>query len=377
MRKIQKCLLVCLVLGLVVWNVQASEETQAQEQLEQQAYDALKGIDSGESFSFYDLSRQLTEEPETFCVQSVLKRFVQLLLGEIYEAAKVLTKLMLPILLFGILQTIQWKKNGRTVSNVARMACYAVVCGVCITIFYSMVDLAQNTLTTLDVSVKGLIPVLFSVLATGGGLTQAAVVQPTILIASQILAVLIHQFLFPMILFGFALTVTDHFSENARLKLFGELLYKIIKWVLIFSLTIFVGIITVQSIAGSSMDAVKLKGAKYAVNTFVPLVGGALAEALESIGGSVLLIKNTTGMAGIIGIVLLCLVPLIKIFAVVFLFRLSAAVCQPVSDERFCALLGSVADSISLIGICILCMAVIFILSIAITIGTANSVFFL
>ena len=257
------------------------------------------------------------------------------------------------------------------------MVCYALVCGICITVFYSIVDLAQSTMTTLDASVKGLIPILFSVIAAGGGLTQAAVVQPTIFVASQVMAVIIHQFLFPMILFSFALIITDHFSGAARLKLFGDLLHKIIKWVLIFSLTIFVGIITVQSITGSSIDAVKLKGAKYAVNTFIPLVGGTLSEALESIGGSVMLIKNTTGMAGIIGIILLCLVPVVRTFIVVFIFRLTAAVCQPVSDERFCTLLGSIADSISLIGICILCMAVVFILSIAITIGTANTVLLL
>ncbi len=377
MGKIQKSLFVFLLLGFLFFNVQASEKTQAQENLENQAYDALKKIDSGETFSFYDISRQLTEEPETFRIQSILKRFVQLLLGEIYEAAKVLTKLILPILLFGILQSMQLKKNGQTVSNAALMACYAMVCGVCITVFYNMADLAQNTMTTLDVSVKGLIPILFSVIAAGGGLTQAAVVQPTIFVASQVLVIIIHQFLFPMILFSFALIITDHFSETARLKLFGDLLHKVIKWVLIFSLTIFVGIITVQSIAGSSIDAVKLKGAKYAVNTFIPLVGGTLAEALESIGGSVMLIKNTTGIAGIIGIILLCLVPVIKIFMVVFIFRLTAAVCQPVSDERFCTLLNSIADSISLISICILCMAVVFILSIAITIGTANTVLLL
>lgn len=377
MGKIQKSLFVFLLLSFLFFNVQASEKTQVQENLQNQAYDALRKIDSGETFSFYDISRQLTEEPEAFRIQSILKRFVQLLLGEIYEAAKILTKLILPILLFGILQSMRLKKNGQNVSNVALMACYAIVCGVCVTVFYSMADLAQNTMTTLDVSVKGLIPILFSVIAAGGGLTQTAVVQPTIFVASQVLVILIHQFLFPMILFRFALIITDHFSETARLKLFGELLHKVIKWILIFSLTIFVGIITVQSIAGSSIDAVKLKGAKYAVNTFIPLVGGTLAEALESIGGSVMLIKNTMGMAGIIGIILLCLVPVIKIFMVVFIFRLTAAVCQPVSDERFCTLLNSIADSIGLIGICILCMAVVFILSIAITIGTANNALFL
>ena len=375
MKGIPKKALIFLLLFFLICGVTviAQEKSQAQLELENQANEALKKVDSGETFSFYDISQQLTESPETFSIQGILNKAVQLLLGEVYDAGKVLTKLILPILLFGILQAMQLKKNGQAVSNAALMACYAMVCGVCITVFYSMADLAKNTMTTMDISVKGLIPILFSIIAAGGGLNQAAMAQPAIFVASQVLTIIIHQFLFPLILFSFALIITDHFSGTARLKHFGDLMHKIIKWVLIFSLTIFVGIITVQSIAGSSMDAVKLKGAKYAVNTFVPLVGGTLAEALESIGSSVMLIKNTTGLAGIIGIILLCLVPVIKIFAVVFIFRLTAAVCQPVSDERFCTLLNCIADSTSLLGICLVCMAVIFILSIAITIGTANT----
>ena len=55
MGKIQKSLFVFLLLGFLFFNVQASEKTQAQENLENQAYDALKKIDSGETFSFYDI----------------------------------------------------------------------------------------------------------------------------------------------------------------------------------------------------------------------------------------------------------------------------------------------------------------------------------
>ncbi len=363
-----------LLFGMLFVNVQA-EDISAQ--MESQISEAFQQMEIAEQFQFYEMAKQLTEEPESFQWKSVLKSFFKLLFGEAYEATGILVKLLLPILLFGILQAMQLKTNGQAVSNAALMACYAIICGICITVFYSIVELAQSTMVTLDVAVKGLIPVLFSVIAAGGGLTQSAVVQPSVFVASQILSIVIHQFLFPMILFSFALIVTDHFSNTSRLRLFGELIHKTIKWVLIFSLTIFVGLISLQSVAVSSFDAVKLRGAKYAVNTFVPMVGGALAESLEALGASLLLIKNTVGIAGIIGVVILCLLPAVRILITVFMFRLTAAVCQPVSDERFCTLLNSVGDSIAMMGICVLCMAMIFVFSIAVTIGTANTVFML
>ncbi len=359
-----------LFLILVMLPVHGEETTL---ELETEIQESFEKMDLPEAFRFYEIAKQFTEQNQTFQWRFLLKSLFQMILGEAYEATGILIKLLLPILLFGILQAMQLKSNGA--SNTALMACYAIVCGICITVFYQIVDLAQSAMVTLDVAVKGLIPILFSVIGAAGGLTQAAVIQPSVFVASQILSILIHQFLFPMIVFSFALIVTDHFSNTSRLRLLGELIHKTIKWVLIFALTIFVGIISLHSVAVSSFDAVKLRGAKYAVNTFVPLVGGALAESLEALGSSLLLMKNTVGIAGVIGVVSLCLLPAIRILVTVFMFRLTAAVCQPVSDERFCTLLNSVADSVSMLGIFVLCMAMIFIFSIAVTVGTANTVF--
>ncbi len=371
MKKLVWCFILCSLLAVGV----EAEETSVQ--LETEIAEAFEQMEPAGQFRFYEMAKQLTQESETFQWQSLLKSLLKMMLGEVYEATGILVKLLLPILLFGILQAMQLKRNEQAVSNAALMACYAIVCGICITVFYRMVDLAQSTMVTLDISVKSMIPLLFSVIAAGGGLTQSAVIQPSVFVASQILTIIIHQFLFPLILFSFALIVTDHFSNTSRLRLFGELIHKTIKWILIFSLTIFVGLISLQSVAVSSFDAVKLRGAKYAVNTFVPLVGGALAESLEALGASLLVIKNTVGIAGILGVVTLCLLPAVRILIAVFMFRLTAAVCQPVTDERFCTLLNSVADSVSMLGICVLSMAMIFIFSIAITIGTANTVFML
>ncbi len=366
-----KTISVFLLLMSFFFSVHAAELTS----WEQQNLEALKGVNTPADFSFYDIAEELLEQPEQVGSTHTLKRIFQLLLQEVYEAAKLLSGILLPVILFGVLQSMQLSKRG--ISNTAFTVCYAVVGGICITVFYGVADLAQNTMTALDSAVKGLIPVLFAVIAAGGGLTQASVVQPTVFMTSQVLVTLIHHFLMPMILLAFALHIANHFSDSVHLKLFGELFHKIIKWVLIFSLTVFVGIISIQSVAVTSMDAVKLKSARYAVNTLIPLIGGALAESLEAIGGSVMLIKNTVGIAGIIGVLLLCIAPVLKIFMIVCMLRLTAAICEPVSDFRFCSLLNCVADSTSLLGICVMSLAVIFIFAIAVTIGTANTIFML
>ena len=48
-------------------------------------------------------------------------------------------------------------------------------------------------------------------------------------------------------------------------------------------MTIFVGILTVQGVAGTVADAVGLRTAKYMTSAFVPVVGKVLSDAVETV----------------------------------------------------------------------------------------------
>ena len=97
-----------------------------------------------------------------------------------------------------------------------------------------------------------------------------------------------------------ALTVTSSLSQKMNLSSLCESVYKFAKWSLTFVMSIFTAVLSLQTIMSSSMDNVSKKALRFAVSSFVPVVGGALGEALNTFNGSIELLKSGAGVFVII-----------------------------------------------------------------------------
>jgi stage III sporulation protein AE len=94
------------------------------------------------------------------------------------------------------------------------------------------------------------------------------------------------------------------------------------------------------------VDGVTSKTAKFAISTFVPVAGKYLADAADTVIGCTLLIKNAAGIAVMIGIIAICIVPLLKIAALVLIYKAAGALVEPISDKRMSSCINDVAGSI-------------------------------
>jgi stage III sporulation protein AE len=143
------------------------------------------------------------------------------------------------------------------------------------------------------------IPVIAGVTAAGGHTGSAALFSSVTLTAIQLLSRLTAAVIIPLT--GCMLGITAAGSADPDLKLdrLGEGLKKLIVWGLGLTMTLFLGILSVQSIITASADSAALKTLKFAVSSTVPIVGGAVSEALATVSGSISLMKSGIGGFGI------------------------------------------------------------------------------
>ena len=71
-------------------------------------------------------------------------------------------------------------------------------------------------------------------------------------------------------------------------------------WLQGIILTIFVALLTIRGITSSTIDAVTLKTAKFTIDNFIPIVGKSFSDAISSVAGYSLIIKNAIGSIGLI-----------------------------------------------------------------------------
>ena len=120
------------------------------------------------------------------------------------------------------------------------------------------------------------------------------------------------------------------------------------------------------------MDGVTGKTAKFAIGALIPIAGKYLADAADAVIGCTLLIKNAAGIAAMIGIIGICIIPLIKIFAMIALYRITCILIEPIADKRISNCISEMANTLTYILGISASVAFMFLISITAIIGASN-----
>ncbi|NLZ55022.1 MAG: stage III sporulation protein AE, partial [Thermoanaerobacteraceae bacterium] len=137
-------------------------------------------------------------------------------------------------------------------------------------------------------------------------------------------------------------------------------------------LSVFLGILVVQGAAASAVDGISIRTAKFASKNFIPIVGGIFSDTVDTVVGCSLILKNAIGFAGLIVILLTILFPVIKILAMVFIYRLAGAIIQPLGEEAMVKCLNDMANNLTFIAITVSSVALMFFVAVTVIIASGN-----
>ena len=107
------------------------------------------------------------------------------------------------------------------------------------------------------------------------------------------------------------------------------------------------------------------------------MIGGILAESVETVLNCSVVIKNSVGILGIICLILIALRPVLKLGALLIIFRITAAVSEPVSEPKLITCISRLGDSISVLFSMIAAVTVMFVIVMTIMINAGSSAAFL
>ena len=218
---------------------------------------------------------------------------------------------------------------------------------------------------------------MITTLLTSGAIVSASVFEPVLLSVIEIAVGVIEYGLIPLVMITTALNIVNGLSSDFKADRLVKLLNTAVKWSLSVMLTIFISVAGLQSIASAGVDGLTVKLSKFAASNLIPVVGGILAESVETVMNCSVVIKNSVGVVGIIAVVLTALMPILKICAILIIFRLSAAVAEPVSDAKIITCISRLADSISVLFSMLAAVTVMFVIILTVVVNAGSSVLML
>lgn len=316
--------------------------------------------------------REMIKENKSFSVKELMKNGLRYLFHELIVNGKLLGLLMILTLFSVILQSMHTAFAHHSVSKIAYFIVYIVLIYIGLNSFQAVYSYTKETIEMMSSFMVALVPLLLTLMAAFGSLLSVSFFHPIIIFLIHVSGLLVSTFVLPLLYLSALLIIVSHLNNNFQATHLADLFRTISLGTLGVFLTIFLGVMSVQGTVTAVQDGVALKTTKFITGNFIPVVGRTFTDAADTVLSAALLLKNSVGLVGVTVIIFIALFPSLKIFAIAFIYKLAAAILQPLGNNPIITSLDVMSKYILFILACLLTVTIMFFLAIVIITVASN-----
>ena len=346
------------------------------DELEKVLDDTIKENQVSSQLNAKDILLGLIKGDLSLDSKDLLKSLSKLFFQELTVSLGLLAKILAITLISSILTNLQSTFENNSISELANYMTYVLIAILVISSFSQAMELAKVTIDKMVGFMQIILPILLTLLTVTGGPNTRILFHPMILMTVNLIGVLIKTIILPLIFFSFIISIISNISNRVEFSKLSELGRQVITFIITGALTLFIGIITIYGL-GSKMDGLTIRTAKFAIDKFIPIVGGFLSDAVEAVVGCSGILKNGLGFIGLLTLLLICVLPVIKIVALLLVYKVITVVIQPLGSSNLVEFFNQVGKSLTLILISLLSTATMFFITITIIVEAGNNLLML
>lgn len=340
-----------IVMVLIVFLSNSSYANDNQTIIEQQEefkiQDFIKNAEkfTGEFFEDIDINEILNDAIKGEVDNStLLKKILNILGKEVTTNIKSLVSILAIILIHSILKSISESLENNNISKLIYYVQYILIVTVIMSNFTDIIKLVQDTTGNLIGFMNALVPLLITLMMYTGSITTSSVVEPIILFMINFIGNIIQNLIIPFVLVLTSLVIISKISDKVHIDKLSKFFKSGIVWFLGIVLTVFVGIVSLEGTLSSSVDGITAKTTKAVVSSAIPVVGKILGDAVDTVLGCGIVLKNAVGLVGVVIVIGICIMPILKLFVLSVSYKLLSTVVQPIADEKIIDLLEQIGD---------------------------------
>lgn len=268
--------------------------------------------------------------------------------------------IVFPVLLTSLVT--QLLPSGNTYASVCKLVCLLMILMPIVTCVIGELEHVRHTITAMTERMEHMLPLLLTLLTAIGGSASSAFFHPMVVAASGTMVYIAREVILRLVMCTCAVTTVNHLSEKAHLTRLARLMRSAVCWLLGVSFTAFLGAMSLQGVCSASVDGVAIRAAKYAVDNFVPVVGGMFSDTMDTLVGCSLIVKNALGVTAMIVLIGVIATPMMRTLAAVAIMKLCAALLEPIASESIVDAISDFSGTMVLFLITMLCVGTMYFL---------------
>lgn len=368
--------------------VYAGEADELTKQLEDTTSDALDDLDVSELEKILDNTQQAAR---LFGGKSFLEKLASIINGDfaddstsIWEALinlifdnilsflPIIATVIAVAILGGMIQNLKPNFSGKSIGSVVHFVTYGVVVILIFTVITRMITVTTGTIGSIKTQMDAVFPILLTMLSAVGGSVSVSVYQPAMALLASVIINIFTIFLMPLFLISVVLSLVSNLSNNVKLDKFISFINSLFKWVIGLVFTIFIGFASIQGITAGSIDGLSIKTAKFAIKSYVPIVGSYISDGFYIILASSSLIKNAVGACGLLLLVGTILAPIIQLVIFMLALKLMAGIIEPLGDGKIASFVSTLSKSMTMLISMIVAVSFMYVILTGLVMCSAN-----
>lgn len=373
-RFILAVFLICLEFGATFVQAGQKQREQQEEETRQklmedmelgQMQDAVNQILKEDSFSIEEILNQILKGESLFQKETMSKWFKNIVKAQLQREQKAMFQVVLLVLLAAVFSNFTAVFGDGKTGETSFYITYMLLLALLIKSFGSMGVELKELLENFILFLKALMPSYFLAVTASSGSATAMIFYEAVLFLIYVIQVVFLKGIVPAIYVLALVELVNYLHSEDFLSKMAELLQTLIEWGLKSCMAVVLGMQLIQNMIGPAMDSLK-RDIIGKTAASIPGIGNAINGVTEVALGTAVIIRNGIGVVGIIILVCIGIRPVIRLALLAFLYKLLAAVVQPVSDKRMTGALSTIGNGYVLFLKVLLCMELLIFITIAI-----------
>ena len=324
-----------------------------------------------DNLSFQEILGILLNEEKTIPAEKVIDFFSGLLFSTIRKNRTAIVFLFALSLISAFFANFVNVFQNKQISSMGFYVVYLLMISVCLQAFHLTITEIETSIGQLVTFMKFFSPIYFISMAISVGSVSSIAFYNIVIFLIYLVELVMFRLLLPFVHIYLTMQILNFLSEEDVLSKCSELIQMAVDWSIKFLLAAITGISLVEGLLSPAIDTVKRNAVTKGVE-MIPGLGDIVGGTGEMLLGVAVLVKNGIGAAGAIIIISICLVPILNMAVVTLLYKLLAAIVQPLAEKRFTETIASMGEGYLLLLKIEIAAAALFLITIAVAVKAAG-----
>ncbi len=306
----------------------------------QQMVDEMLGEDA---FSLTQAVQSLMSGGDALNKEKMLEMIGRIFFSQFEKQKKLVSQALILALLAALFTNFAQIFDRGQVGEVGFYIVYLLLFTLLLNGYYSLSQQLEERIAGLLELMKGLAPAYYLAVAASSGVTSAAMFYQMVLMLVAAAQWVTLAFVLPCTGLYVLLQMVNGLSKEAVLSKLADFFRTLVEWAMKTMMGVVMGMQVIRSFVAPVIDSLRRTTLGKTASA-IPGVGNALNAVTEIVLASAVLVRNCLGVAFVLILLIWGLTPLIQYSVCALLYKLAAALAQPVSDKRLVSCLGAMGE---------------------------------